>query len=747
MVAGRAGPRTLTWVYGAGVLAVTSFGFWQLLREVDAPLAMRAGLALLTGCLCMWGLLRFRLIADLAKTMAWAGVIFPLLFITDSRVSLVYSKARPSDQIAATPSDIASSPPIVLVVFDELPLWTLVGPDGRINHHRYPNFSRFANKATWFVNGGTVVGSTRHAIPAILTGRFPTDRDAPATPAAFPDNLFSWLQQNAYRLVAAEYATRLCPEEACEEAQLREARLSRWSSTAADLRLMVLHRVCPPEWEPRLPSIASQWRDFGGPPPSKNRAVDEFLGFVQSIDGRDGTFYFLHSRLPHVPWIYTARGARYERGGPHPGLRHKVAWNSDAWVTGQAFQRHILQTQFTDRLFGRLLDRLESEGVFDRALVMVMADHGTSFRPNTPRRALSQENWNDIIAIPFFVKRPFQKLGQRSDRYVASIDVAETIADVLGKRLPWLSDGQSVFKPKVRRSKERKVVTNHGLEHRFYPVALSGQPTIQRKLSLFGSGEDPESIFRVGDVDGLVGRRASELEHETSPLVVVVRGHRRYQNVSLRSGRLPVWMRGRVLGQPRSSPRLRLAISLNGTIVAVTKTFIDDSRQVKFAALLPEAKFRDGVNTLELFVIKATAAGLRLARILNSKRGWKLRANKGRLSLVSSTGQSIPVRSGDLAAGLTRTARGRRRTHFVGWAVAIDGGEEEVFAAFVENGVAEFVVATSVERHGIARRYLGRATDDRKSGFRISVPNDHLKGKDQRLFVFTSKSALEIPME
>ena len=282
------------------------------------------------------------------------------------------------------------------------------------------------------------------------------------------------------------------------------------------------------------------------------------------------------------------------------------------------------------------------------------------------RDSVSQKNWNDIIAIPFFVKRPFQKLSQRSDRYVASIDVAETIADVLGKRLPWLSDGQSVFKPEVRRSKERKVVTNHGLEHRFYPVALSGQPTVQRKLALFGSGEDPESIFRVGDVDGLVGYRASELEPETSPLVVVVRGHRRYQNVRLRSGRLPVWMRGRVLGQPLSSPRLRLAISLNGTIVAVTKTFIDDSRQVKFAALLPEAKFRDGVNTLELFVIKTTTAGVRLARMLNSKRGWKLRANKGRLSLVSSTGQSIPVRTGDLAVGLSRIARGPQRTHFVG---------------------------------------------------------------------------------
>ena len=35
LVARRAGPTALTWVYGAWVLAVTSFGFWQLVREVD----------------------------------------------------------------------------------------------------------------------------------------------------------------------------------------------------------------------------------------------------------------------------------------------------------------------------------------------------------------------------------------------------------------------------------------------------------------------------------------------------------------------------------------------------------------------------------------------------------------------------------------------------------------------------------------------------------------------------------------
>ena len=46
-----------------------------------------------------------------------------------------------------------------------------------------------------------------------------------------------------------------------------------------------------------------------------------------------------------------------------------------------------LQVGYTDRLVGRILERLRQAGLFDRAMVVVTADHGVSFRsrPITPR--------------------------------------------------------------------------------------------------------------------------------------------------------------------------------------------------------------------------------------------------------------------------------------------------------------------------------------------------------------------------
>ena len=182
------GPRALTWAYGLAVLTVGSLGFWQLLRGTEFWLPLRAAIAILAGGLCLVALLRSQLIAGLAKTGAWAGVISPVLFLLDPGVSLVYSGSRGADEPLPALSSAETHPPVVLVIFDELPLWTLVGQDGRINRFRYPNFSRLAEQATWFPNASTVNGTTTYAIPAIVTGRYPKKAVAAANASAFPDN-------------------------------------------------------------------------------------------------------------------------------------------------------------------------------------------------------------------------------------------------------------------------------------------------------------------------------------------------------------------------------------------------------------------------------------------------------------------------------------------------------------------------------------------------------------------------------
>lgn len=554
--------------------------------------------------------MRDSVVADLTKHMVWATVLFPLVCLLDLRVITYSSEPNDRSNAVALTALIETKPPIVLVVFDELPLSTLLGDDGRVNRHRYPHLRRFSEKATFFPNAGTVMDRTALALPAILTGRYPEDPHAAPTSASYPNSLFTWLR-NDYRIVTSEYITRFCPEGACEEIRRREERPERLWTTMVDLKWVLLHRWYPPEWWPHLPGIQSRTRDFGDVLTPKNPAVEEFLALIRSIDGRDGSLYFLHSRLPHAPWMYTSRGARYS-SGDLAGLP-EGRWVSQAWLTVQAFQRHILQTQFVDYLFGRLLDRLEEHNILDRALIIVTADHGTRFSPKMSRRDLTGENYIDILNVPFFVKRPSQQDGRVDGRPVETIDVVATVADIVERPVPWVSDGRSVFDSSSPQRTERKAA-HFDEEYQNYPARLSSEATVLRKLSLFGSGVDPESLFRVGDRHGLVGCPLSGLDYDESALSAVVDEGGHYDDVRLDKGLVPVWLRGRILGADPRGKAISVAVALNRVIVATTETYVTRD-EVRFASLLPEKRFRDGENGVEMFVIEESATGVRLSRI------------------------------------------------------------------------------------------------------------------------------------
>jgi hypothetical protein len=83
--------------------------------------------------------------------------------------------------------------PIVLLVFDELPLVSLLDADRAIDPALYPNLSALARDGVWFRNATTVSDYPRWAVPAILTGRRARP-DAVPTAAEHPGTLFSFVR-------------------------------------------------------------------------------------------------------------------------------------------------------------------------------------------------------------------------------------------------------------------------------------------------------------------------------------------------------------------------------------------------------------------------------------------------------------------------------------------------------------------------------------------------------------------------
>src|ERR671917_1325499 len=111
-------------------------------------------------------------------------------------------------------------PPVIVVVFDEFPTDSLLGPDGRIDAARYPNFARLASMSTWFPNGHTVYDSTFKAVPSILDGRMPKPRTA-ADIRSHKPSIFHLLDRQGYAMFKVESASAVCPPTICPGARTR----------------------------------------------------------------------------------------------------------------------------------------------------------------------------------------------------------------------------------------------------------------------------------------------------------------------------------------------------------------------------------------------------------------------------------------------------------------------------------------------------------------------------------------------
>ena len=291
-----------------------------------------------------------------------------------------------------------------------------------------------------------------------------------------------------------------------------------------------------------------------------------------------------------MPYQYLPSGRVYRRTPKEalPGIDGRPGYAS-RFVVQQAYQRHLLQVAATDRLLGELLDRLRETGIYDRAVVAVVADHGISFRRGHDRRLLRRANVEDIAPVPFLLKLPGQQRGRISDRPMQTIDVLPTIADALGIRIPWRVDGRSALAaPQERR---REMVAKK-FKHTYLVDTPSferrNRAALERKLALFGDG-----IYSFGPRPDLIGRR-------------VPAGGRRVV-VDPDSGFVPSHEAGAIEGGRRGGRRT-VAIAVNGRVVATGTTFtLEGAHDEQYSVIVPEHAFRRGVNRVRLL-----ASGARL---------------------------------------------------------------------------------------------------------------------------------------
>ena len=587
-------------------------------------------LAALIGVAFALAYARWRNVREFMTALAFAPLLFVLFFLFASPTSdLVTGKAG-----AAWRASDSFRPPIVFIEFDALPSLLLETPGHEVDAARFPSFAKLARDGTWYRNASNVHENTVFSVPSFVDGQLPRKGITPVVQDHNP-NLFTLLGPS-YRMNVAEEATSICPYEYCRDGD-------RQSATFFDDTRVVFNQIVRPEGQRKsLPSIRHRWRAFeaGALQASfqtrkktpafvirhlHSGRIGRFERWLAKI-GRGGDFPeldYIHTFLPHEPREFIPDGRRYVT--PDSALEGPPAYDN-RFLSEQAEQRTILQLGYTDRVVGRVIERLKQLGIYDDAFLVVVADHGESFLPpkRTPagpfvpghlgyRRAVTRRNLADIASIPIFIKYP-KGHGPTGtdDRYVRSVDVFPTLAGALGLELPPVA-GRNLLDPRYRGHGSVRVGTTYKgvLRVSARDWARARQASLDRRVGLFGAGA--RSVYRFGPRQDLIGRKLSELEvvPASTPARATLDGAKRLENVNPVAPVCLCQLAGRIEGEDPVG--MTLAIAVDDRVVATAEGFGPrGKKKLNWAAMVPPKAYRDGRNPVQILRI---AGARRLERL------------------------------------------------------------------------------------------------------------------------------------
>jgi hypothetical protein len=395
-----------------------------------------------------------------------------------------------------------------------------------------------------------------------------------------PHSIFTALGRRGYRIETAEEATALCPR-----------------------------RYCPAERTKR-PAII---------PNLKGGRAERFERFVRSIrPGRRPTFWVKHALLPHGPWVYMPSGRHSRPEVPEllPGMQTVPGFYDD-YLTRHNEGRYLLQLGYVDRLLGRLVARLKSQGMYDDTLIVVTADHGFAWQVGVPtRRSISLTNVDELAPVPLFVKKPGQRRGRVSDALARTLDVAPTIADVLNVPLGYHADGRSAFSRAVRARREVSLTKrDFSSIVRISPERWKARrrAIVSRRLRHLGSGDWASLYTSLGPNRDLIGQGITST-HTARDARATISLSRSFARVRRSSGIVPCQIAGRIHGSDGQRER-DLAVAVNGRIEAVGRSFHLKGESVEsYSVMVPEDALREGRNTVEVLEVTDGRTMVLLAR-------------------------------------------------------------------------------------------------------------------------------------
>ena len=347
--------------------------------------------------------------------LAIAGIVglFPLIL-------LQIQGSTSESGVTVTVADDAPSPPVLLVIADELSYGTVQDDQGNVRT-QYPNMKSLQFQSTSYTQAYATANATHLAVPSMLIG-LADAREMPNLPGALQTSggPFTWL--------APRYQTAIISPVVSEQDQAAGIAMlpttnssSNDLTTAGALRVLVADLVAvigqtslPAPLNSGLPTIDDRWFDFWGlvPIEAAPTEVPELLDVLTNPEQPGIALW--HTMITHTPYQRDFDGNWWEDadvGLTNLGLATPT-------LEPMHRQMYAAAAREFDRRLGALINELKAAGTYDQTLIIVTADHGRTFGTQSPWRVgdTRDQRWGEVAHVPLFVKQP----GQQTPNFISA---------------------------------------------------------------------------------------------------------------------------------------------------------------------------------------------------------------------------------------------------------------------------------------------------------------------------------------
>jgi len=168
------------------------------------------------------------------------------------------------------------------------------------------------------------------------------------------------------------------------------------------------------------------------------------------LTGANGHVYFTHVLFPHTPYVYLGDcSLNYggEKQWRFSGATSEL--NNTPQSRGNRYMAYLEQARCSLIQLGMFFDELRTQGLFDRSIILLHSDHGSTIYERQPsltnESILTQTDLLDAFSILYAVKMPNDSFRVHSDPVSLSLLIHQFAAELTGKTYAELDEKPFIY--------------------------------------------------------------------------------------------------------------------------------------------------------------------------------------------------------------------------------------------------------------------------------------------------------------